>query len=332
MRAVCLAFALLAPSCVAQAAESTLIDRLAVLGPQDLRISEGLGTPVPDGKARAFVEGGVLVIEIQRDKSQAPRVFRYDGKPFDRNLIWSDPYPHLDFRDLCDGGGTAEVYQIECFSRSDLMSRALRPPHTVWTLRLSSDGLRIVQQGRERLTLTPVNAAWRGDRTLAPGLPATLGDALRQLAAHEKGGLGGGSSGRGDWYASDLWVTQVRGLDFKLARTVWEGRGGRSDQVPASWSFDYQGPDRRNGAELAWHMVRIRKGAREADFWCVGRPVSDAVDVACHSGGRPSDVRGKPEVGFRLEPFPRWRIHVQEGADNPFASVGTSRLETLPYP
>ncbi|WGM39272.1 hypothetical protein [Caulobacter sp. NIBR1757] len=324
MRAVCLALALVLSAPAASAADAGFIASLAARGPQDLWVAQGLIPSPPDYIARAAVVDGVLVIEIQPGRDAPAQVFRYDGQDFERNDVWSDSGPDLEIGRFCKGKGTASYLEIACYSRSALRSRALRPPHTVWKLWLSEDGLRIVRQGAlARTVLTPLKAQ---------DLPANLGNALSQLAAHEKGALSGGSSGGGDWYASDLRLRQVRGLDFVLERTVWPGRGGRSDQVPATWAFDYQGMDSSDPQTFAWRMARSRKGVKAADFWCVGKAVPMRVAVACHRGGRPSDVRGKPDVSFTLEPFPQWKIHVEDGADNPFDSVGTSRLEPLPFP
>ena len=315
-----------APAAVA--AEPTFIQRLAALGPQDLRVTDDLISQ-PQARARAWVEEGAIVIEIRRSKDGPPEVFRYNPKTSDDRMnLWSEPHAELDFNALCRGGGAADHFEIACYSRAALRSRALRPPHTVWKLWLSDDVLRIaLQNDGRRTSLTPLKAT-----PVAPGLAENLGNALAQLAAHEKGYLSGGSSGGGDWYASDLWLREVRGLDFKLERTVWPDRGGRSDQVPAIWSFDYQGAAREDPMVLTWLMVRTRKGSREADFWCVSKPVSATVDIACHKGSRPTDVAGKPDVAFKLAPFPEWKIYVEDGADNPFDSVGTSRLEPLPFP
>ncbi len=333
MRAVCLCLALILSAPAALAAEPTFIEQLAAGGPRTLRVAEGLGPVLPDARALVAVEDGVMVIEIQRGKAAPAEVFRYDGKGFKHKEVWSEAAPAFDLDGYCKGGGTAERYEIQCFSRMALQSRALRPPDTIWTLRLSADGLRVVKDGfGPRVTMTPLMPARKGAAWPEPGVAANLGDALSQLAAHEKGGLGGGSSGGGDWYASDLWVREVRGLDFTLERTTWPDRGGRSDQVPATWSFDYQGPAGRDATVLTWRMIRTRKGAKESGFWCVSKPVSTVVEVACHRGGRPSDVKRKPDVAFKLEPFPKWKIHVEAGPDNPFNSVGTSRLEPLPFP
>lgn len=334
MRAVCLALTILLLAPAAQAADPSFIERLAARGPQDLRVAEDFGAVIPGASARVSVEEGVLIIEIRPGDGVPPRVFRYDGKGFDRDKVWSGDYPAFDLAGFCDGGGTGDVYEIKCFTRSDLTSRALRPPSNTWWLRLSDDGLRVVQGSarQSRVVLTPIHPARKGPAWLAPGLPANLGDALTQLAAHEGGWLGGGSSGGGDWYASDLAVSQVSGLDFKLERTAWPDRGGRSDQVPATWSFDYQGPDQKDAAVLTWLMVRKRKGQKDAEFWCVGSHAGWQVTIACHRGGKPSSVRGEPDVSFRLAPFPRWTIYVETGADNPFSSVGTSRLEPQPFP
>lgn len=333
MRAVCLALtlALFAPAVLA--AEPTLIEQLAARGPQVLRVSEGLDGPLPGAEARVFIEQGVMVVEIRRGKDSQPEVFRYDGKGYDRSAIWSEADSYLDVGQYCDGSGEDGRYKIACYGRSALMSRALRPPHTIWTLWLSADGLRVVRQGvGARVTLTPLNPTPKGARWLEPGLAANLGDALAQLAAYNNGYMFGGASGGGEWYSSDLWMRRVSGLDFTLERTVHPDRGGRSDQAPATWSFDYQGPDRTDPSVLTWLMVRNRKGVREADLWCLGRHVSGAVKIACHKGGKPSDVRGKPDVAFKLQPFPEWRIYVEEGPDNAFSSVGSTRLETLPHP
>ncbi|MDB5469289.1 MAG: hypothetical protein JWR84_849 [Caulobacter sp.] len=333
MRAVCLSLSLILSAPAALAADPTFIEQLAARGPQALRVAEGLGPVLPDASARAFVEDGVMVIEIRRGKDGPPEVFRYDGKGLGGKDIWSDSTPALDRDGYCNGGGTAERYEIRCFSRLALRSRAMQPPHTVWTLRLSADGLRVVQNGfGPRVTLTPLNPAPRGAGWLAPGVPANLGDALAQMAAHGNGYMYGGASGGGEWYGSDLWLREVSGLDFKLERTVTPDRGGRSDQAPAIWSFDYQGPDQTDPAVLTWFMARSRKGVMAADFWCVGRAAGTVVSVACHKGGKPSDVRGKPDVSFRLEPFPEWRIYVDTGSDNAFSSVGSARLEPLPFP
>ncbi len=333
MRVVCLSLALTLSAPAALAAEPTFLEALAARGPQEMRVTEDL-IPLAGARARVSVEQGTLVIEIRRGKDGPPEAFRYDPKAsVDRTNLWSEPFAELDFNALCRGDGKADYFEIACYSRAALRSRALRPPHTIWKLWLSADGLRVAQQNKgSRTSLTPLNATPKGDHGLAPGLAANLGNALGQLAAHEKGGLGGGSSGGGDWYASDLWLREVRGLDFKLERTVWPDRGGRSDQVPVTWSFDYQGPERKNPSALSWLMVRTRKGARATDFWCVGRPVAMVVVISCHKGGRPSDVKGEPDVAVRLAPFPKWKIYVEDGADNPFSSVGTSRLEPLPFP
>jgi hypothetical protein len=333
MRAVHLALVLALAAPAVSAAEPSFIEQLAARGPFELKVSEGLEGPRPDSAARVFVEQGVMVVEIRRGADDGPEIFRYDGKGYDRDAVWSGGDAYLDVGQYCDGGGTDGRYEIACYSRSALRSRALRPPHTTWKLWLAADGLRVVRLGHGgRTALTPVNPAAKGAGWLAPGLEANLRDALAQLAAHQKGYLFGGSSGGGEWYASDLWIREVSGLDFRLERTVWPDRGGRSDEVPATWSFDYQGLAAKDPAALTWLMVRNRKGAKEADFWCVGRPVSATLAVACHKGGRPSDVRGKPDIAFRLEPFPEWRIYVEEGADNAFSSVGSTRLETLPFP
>lgn len=334
MRAVCLALALTLSAPAALADEPTFVEALAARGPQELRVAEDL-VPLPEARALVWVEQGQIVIEVHRARDGPPEVFRYDPKASrERKNLWTDPYAELDFNALCNGGGTTAHFEIACYSRAALRSRALRPPHTIWKLWLSDDGLRVAQQqsNGSRTTLTPRDPALKAGQRRDPSLETILGDALSQLAAQEKGWLGGGSSGGGDWYASDLWLREVRGLDFKLERTVWPDRGGRSDEVPATWSFDYQGPSRKELSVLTWHMVRTRKGLREADFWCVSKPVSKVVDVACHKGGRPSDVKGKPDVAFKLSPFPQWKIYVEDGADNPFDSVGTSRFETLPFP
>lgn len=333
MRAVCLALALMIPAPAAMAAEPTFIDLLAARGPQDLHVSEGLGPVLPDAKARVSVENGVIVVEIRRGKDGPAEIFRYGGKGFEYGDVWRDPGPDLEIGRYCNGGGGAERYEIQCFTRSSLRSRALRPPSTVWTLRLSEDGLRVVRAGLgERVTLTPLNPTPKGARWLAPGVAANLGDALAQLAAHRDGYMYGGASGGGEWYGSDLLVRDVSGLDFRLERTVMPDRGGRSDMVPATWSFDYQGPDRKDPARLTWLMARERKGVKAADFWCVGRTSGTVVSVDCHKGGKPSDVNGKPDVRFALQPFPEWQIRVETGSDNAFSSVGSSRLEPLPFP
>lgn len=333
MRIVCLALTLALAAPAAPAAEPSFIEQLAARGPLELKVSEGLEGPRAGSAARVFVEQGVMVVEIRRDRDGEPEIFRYDGKGYDRDAIWSGSDAHLDVGEYCDGGGTDGRYEIACYSRSALVSRALRPPHTTWKLWLAADGLRVVRQGGgERVTLTPVNPAAKGARWLNPGLEANLGDALKQLASNEKGYLFGGASGGGEWYASDLWIRDVRGLDFVLERTVWPDRGGRSDEAPATWSFDYQGPDAKAPAILTWLMVRNRKGVREADFWCLGRHVSGTVEIACHKGGKPSNARGKPDIAFKLQPFPEWRIYVEKGTDNAFSSVGNTRLETLPFP
>eukprot|EP01030_Chromulinospumella_sphaerica_P025277 gene25277-25411_t len=225
MRAVWLALALVLSAPAAMAAEPTFIEALAARGPQELRVAEGLGPVLPDARARVSVEQGVMVIEIRRGKDTPPEVFRYDGKGIDHSKLWTDGYAEVDFNALCNGSGTADRFEIQCFSRSALRSRALRPPHTIWTLRLSADGLRVVEDGfGPRLTMTPLNPAPKSAAWLEAGVPANLGEALSQLAAHEKGYLFGGASGGGDWYASDLWLREVRGLDFKLERTVWPDR------------------------------------------------------------------------------------------------------------
>lgn len=333
MRAVCLALALIFSASAVRAADADFVAALAARGPQALWVAEGLIPSPPDHTGRASIVDGVLIVEIQPGRDAPAQVFRYDGKGYDRKDLWAERGPDLEIGRFCKGEGSASYLEIACYSRSALRSRALRPPHTVWKLWLSEDGLRIVREGaRARTVLTPQAGQGGAQPDRAQGLRANLGNALSQLAAHEKGSLSGGSSGGGDWYASDLWLREVRGLDFVLERTVWPGRGGRSDQVPATWSFDYQGMDPRDPTTLIWRMVRTRKGVQPADFWCVGKAVPMSVSVACHRGGRPTDVRGRPDVGFHLEPFPQWKIRVENGADNPFDSVGTARLEPLPFP
>lgn len=332
MRAVCLALALILSAPAAVAADAGFIAALAARGPQDLRVAEGLVPSPPDHTARVAVVDGVLVIEIQPGQGAPGTVFRYDGTDYDRDDLGGDPGPDLEIGQFCKSGGTVSYLEIACYSRSALMSRALRPPHTIWKLWLPGDGLRVVRESKtEHTVLTPLNGRTVASG-LAPGLPANLGNALSQLAASDKGFLSGGASGGGDWYASDLRLGQVRGLDFTLERTVWPDRGGRSDEVPATWAFDYQGTDRNDPTTLLWIMTRKRKGVREADFRCVGKALKGTVSVGCHRGGKPSDANGKPGVAFTLSPFPQWKIHVESGADNPFESVGTSRLEPLPFP
>ncbi|MDO9335025.1 MAG: hypothetical protein Q7T61_01365 [Caulobacter sp.] len=334
MRAVCLVLALILIGPPALAADPTFIERLAARGPQELRVAEGLGPVLPDGRAWVSVEDGVLLITIQRAGGGPTRTFRYDGKRFDDKDLYSDPHPAFDLEAYCKGDGAADRFEIQCFSRLAMRSAAMRPPSSVWTLWLAEDGVRVVVQGGlgGRTTLTPLNPVPRGASWLAPGVPANLGYALSQLAAHDNGYMYGGASGGGEWYGSSLWLREVSGLDFKLERTVHPDRGGRSDQVPATWSFDYQGRDKTDPDALAWRMYRDRKGVTQADFWCLGRTAGTVVTIACHRGGKPSDARGRPDVTFRLEPFPEWRIYVDPGPDNAFSSVGSVRFEPLPFP
>ncbi|NBB14866.1 hypothetical protein GVN21_05745 [Caulobacter sp. SLTY] len=239
MRAMVLVLALLLPGS-AFAAPEDFVSRLKAMGPQDLRVSQNLGPP--SGRARLAVEAdGALRLTWGAGRAET---FRFHPAEPPRKPHWDEqPQDPLDV--ICSSGGTAERLEIACSRPSDLLAAAIRPPVFTFEFTIGADGVRAVRtsvRSEERTVFSPAGLDPSRPPGVGPGAPAVVADALAQLAGHEKGGLGGGSSGAGDWFASDLWVKDVRGLDFVLERTVWPDRGGRSPLVPARWSFDYQGP------------------------------------------------------------------------------------------
>ncbi|HYE45577.1 MAG TPA: hypothetical protein VEA44_07355, partial [Caulobacter sp.] len=235
-----LVLALLPPS-GAHAMAPQFMERLGAMGPQALQVSEDLGPPT--GEARLEVESdGALRLTWGEGLARTFR-FHPDEPPKDP---WTAPERSFEpFAHHCRGKGSAERLEVSCWIPSDLRARALRPPSVVYVFEIDAGRVRVVRtsgRGGGRMVFTPAGLEPSRPPGVGPGGPAVLADALAQLAAFEDGWLGGGSSGGGDWYGSDLRVSDVRGLDFTLERTVSPDRGGRSHLVPARWSFDYQGP------------------------------------------------------------------------------------------
>jgi hypothetical protein len=328
MRAILLSLALVCSPLAASAAEPEFLARLRGLGPQPLRTADNLGAPAASPNARLEVTADGALRLSWRDGGGAERHFRFHPA---EDPVAADMVVVGEMASDCKGGGTAERYEVSCWMPSDRDAASVRPPTVVYRFELGLYGARALRTGArgvERLVFSPPTARRRPPPGVAEGAPAALADALGQLAAHEKSGMGGGSSGGGDWYASDLWLVEAKGLDFVLTRTVWPDRGGRSHLVPARWAFDYRGPLRGESGAMTWLMT---KDGRE-EFWCVGRPRRSVVEVACRPGRAPWRPDQKTRPAFVFAPFPQWVIRVEEGPHSLFSSVGTSRLEPAPWP
>ncbi|MDQ0462312.1 hypothetical protein QO010_000060 [Caulobacter ginsengisoli] len=327
---------LAAASARAASPEEAFLDRLQAMAPVELQVAAGLGPPDPAARVRLAVPAPG---QIELRTIAGPRAGQIETLAFQpsetgglRVRLARGPAPVFDPDEIARCGAELEgedILAIECSTRRGEMSRALIPPLRIYTIFLEADGPRLVAGGdlMGRIVYSPAGAKPAGP--LTAGLQSNLADALRQMAAGPAaapGRLPGGASGRGNWYGTDLLLTEVAGLDFVLARTA--DREAEARQVSTHWAFVFQPgePD-----TLVWRMRRSRPGAADRLFWCVGRPVGDGVEVACHPGRR-APAGADPAVAFRLAPFPEWSIQVEAGEDNPYATVGSARLKTRPAP
>lgn len=314
-----------------QAGATQFVLGLKAMGPQALQVSEDLGPPTRRARLEVDAEGA-----LRLTWGEGPgEMFRFDPNQSPPDA-WAEAreQPESPFDQICRGAGTENRLEIGCWSASDLRAANLRPPAVTYVFESTADGVRVVRTtggGGERMVFTSAGRTPQRPRGVGPGTPAVLADALAQLAAFEGGRMYGGSSGGGDWYGSDLIVSGVRGLDFRIERTVAPDRGGRSHMVPARWSFDHQGPSGGDNQSMAWLMVMTRDEEAPREFWCVGRPKETSVLIACRAGRTAWTGPSEP-VAFRLTPYPEWRIHVTEGLHSGFSTAGTSRLKTRPYP